>query len=100
MMSGDQISEILKAFGVPGGLVALFLWLAIKTDIFKREEPQRSDVLDEVKALRAESAEQNREIRRQVATLESQVTDRLARVETTQRAQERRVERLEDRKGG
>ena len=92
-MTPSDFESLLKAFGVPGLLVAAFFYLAVKTDFFKRDEPHRSDVLDELRALRNESATENRAIRDQLAKVES----RLARFEITQELQSKQIDRMESR---
>lgn len=75
---------MVAAFG-PVGAMALAVIVALsKTDVFKREDPSRNDVLDEVRALRGD-----------MTSLRNEMTDRLARIETQQAAQERRMDRMQ-----
>ena len=92
-MTPNDFETLLKAFGVPGLLVAAFFYLAVRTDIFKRDEPHRSDVLDELRSMRGENAVENRAIRDQLAKMES----RLARFEITQEMQSKQIDRMESR---
>lgn len=92
-MTGSELAELAKAAGLPGVLIAAFIWLASKLDLSRREDPSRDDVLNEIKALRKENADENRAIRKEIDSLSKEVTDRLARVETTVSSHSRKLDR-------
>ena len=95
-MTAIEIEAMIKALGVPGSIVAGLVWLALRREA-KAPEPNRSDVLDEVKALRVDNTSENRAIRDQIAQMKSEMTDRLARVETRQAEQARQLDRIDTR---
>lgn len=82
-MGQPELMNWLAALGWPGALAWIVYLLVTKTRLFQRDEPARSDVLDEVRAMRKEAA-----------TFSREVTDRLARIETRQQSQENRIDRL------
>lgn len=82
-MGQPELMNWLAALGWPGALAWIVYLLVTKTSLFHRDEPARSDVLDEVRAMRKENA-----------TFSREVTDRLARIETRQQSQENRLDRL------
>ena len=95
-MTAIEIEAMIKALGIPGSIVAGLVWIALRRET-KAPEPNRSDVLDEVKALRQDNTAENRAIRDQIAQMKSEMTDRLARVETRQAEQARQLDRIDTR---
>lgn len=92
-MTSSDLAELAKAAGLPGVLIASFIYLASKLDLSRRDDPSRDDVLSEIKALRRENADENRAIRKEIDALSKEVTDRLARVETTVSSHSRKLDR-------
>lgn len=95
-MGQIEFEAMVKAFGAPLSIVIGLVWLALRREP-KPPEPNRSDVLDEVKALRQDNTAENRAIRDQIAQMKSEMTDRLARVETRQAEQARQLDRIDTR---
>lgn len=91
-----EFDALVKAFGAPLSIVIGLVWLALRREP-KPPEPNRSDVLDEVKALRQDNTAENRAIRDQISQMKSEMTDRLARVETRQAEQARQLDRIDTR---
>ena len=96
-MTGPEFEALFKAFGLPGVAVAAFFWLAVKKDFFK-EDPRRSDVLNAIEALRREHHEKHDALAGKLDGIKSEMTDRLARVETQQSVLTRQVDRLDNRR--
>lgn len=95
-MTAIDFDAMVKAFGPVVSVVVALVWLALRKEP-KPPEPNRSDVLDEVKALRVDNTAENRAIRDQIAQMKSEMTDRLARVETRQAEQARQLDRIDTR---
>ena len=91
-----DFDAMIKALGIPASIVCGLVWLALRREP-KAPEPNRSDVLDEVKALRQDSTAENRAIRDQIAQMRSDMTGRLAVVETRQAEQGRQLDRIDTR---
>ena len=97
-MSGPELDAFIKAFGLPGLMVAAFFWLAVKRDFFRGEDPKRSDVIDAIESLRREQHEKHERLSGKLDGIKSEMTDRLARVETQQSVLTRQVDRLDSRR--
>ena len=82
-MAQNELMNWLAALGWPGALAWIVYLLVTKTTIFQREEPQRSDVLQEVRNISAE-----------MKSMRNEMTDRLARIETRQQATDSRLDRM------
>ena len=96
-MTGSEFEALFKAFGLPGVAVAAFFWLAVKKD-FLKEDPRRSDVLNAIEALRREQHDKHERLAGKLDGIKSEMTDRLARVETQQSVLTRQVDRLDNRR--
>lgn len=99
-MTPQDIEAFLKVFGPPGVAIAALITLAFRGRGAPPPEPARSDLMDEIKAvrqevgtLRSESTSENRAIRNEV----SDIKNKLARFEVTQEIQSKQIDRIENR---
>lgn len=92
-MSIDDFATLAKTIGVPGALVAGWILLAARHGGGAGKETSRDDLMAEIKSMRKENADENRLIRKDIDALSKEVTDRLARVETTVSSHSRKLDR-------
>lgn len=83
-MNDVNWGSLAAAIGPVGTLAIAILYLISRTDVLKRDDPSRNDVLNEVRTTNAKLDKMDREL-----------TDRLARIETRQSEHGRRLDKLE-----
>lgn len=75
-MTEADFAAIIKAFGVPGSLIALFFYIAVKTNLFKLDDPSRNDVLDEIRGMRKDTESEFRSLRDRITKVETILDER------------------------
>lgn len=92
-MTIDEFSTLAKTIGLPGAVIAFVTWFAARHGGSAVKETSRDDLMAEIKSMRKENADENRLIRKDIDALSKEVTDRLARVETTVSSHSRKLDR-------